>query len=691
MSTVYLAKDLRLNRNIALKILHPHLATDDAFIQRLQREAWSAASLSHPHVVQIHDHGVSADHAYLVLEFIDGQTLREVIADHGPLTPRAALQFLDPVVEGLAAAHAAGLVHRDVKPENVLISQNGWVKIGDFGLSRAVTTTTNTGTLLGTVGYIAPELVNGQGGDARSDIYSVGIMLYELLTGSQPFTAPTPIAVAMSHVRDAIPLPSAKIPDLPSEMDELVSYLTEKNPDNRPSDGSVLLEDLRHIARTLSKEELDAGGSGSVPGLAPRMPRRPQLPPQSAGAQTQALGTAAAVTEAVAMHHGTELTQRFGGNVADSTAALPTAAADLTSVIPADTHATSVLPAGNRLYANNMSDDAQDQGVSTLSPSKREQRIAARENAKLAAKPSKQLGSKHPRRKALAWIIVVAILLSAAAAGGWYLGLGPGALATVPDSYNQPLNQVKDSLQAAGFDSTTTTDVFDEKVAAGFVVGTDPSQGQSARKFVSIGINVSKGPVLYPVPTLTSKKLDDAKSDIITAQLAVGKVSQSYNEKITAGLVISQNPAAGKTFRAKTPVDLVVSQGPKPIPVPSVVGKTLAEAKTTLQAAGLELLQNPEQVFSASVPAGSIVSQSPVNTTVPKGSKVNVTLSKGPEMVMVPDLVGKQVGAATTTLKNLGFEVKVEEILGGFFGTVRFQDPQNTQAPKGSTVTLRVI
>ncbi|WP_342028170.1 protein kinase domain-containing protein [Arthrobacter alpinus] len=215
MSTVYLAKDLRLGRNIALKILHPHLATDTAFIARLRREAQSAASLSHPHVVQIHDHGVGPQHAYLVFEFIDGYTLRDIIHENGALSPRQALELLDPVVEGLAAAHNAGLVHRDVKPENVLISRTGWVKIGDFGLSRAVTTSTNTGTLLGTVGYIAPELARGQGGDARSDIYSAGIMLYELLTGMQPFRGEMPVAVVMSHIQDEVPAPSLAVPGLP--------------------------------------------------------------------------------------------------------------------------------------------------------------------------------------------------------------------------------------------------------------------------------------------------------------------------------------------------------------------------------------------------------------------------------------------------------------------------------------------
>ncbi|WP_425864274.1 Stk1 family PASTA domain-containing Ser/Thr kinase [Arthrobacter sp. TWP1-1] len=664
MSTVYLAKDLRLGRNIALKILHPHLATDTAFITRLRREAQSAASLSHPHVVQIHDHGVGPQHAYLVFEYIDGYTLRDVVNENGALSPRQALDLLDPVVEGLAAAHNAGLVHRDVKPENVLISRQGWVKIGDFGLSRAVTTSTNTGTLLGTVGYIAPELARGHGGDARSDIYSAGIMLYELLTGSQPFRGEIPVAVVMAHIQDEVPAPSLAVPGLPPVMDELVRYMTEKDPDHRPADGAALLEDLRHIRQTLSNAELDFG---ATPG-GPAVPSgRQQASPSNAPNNSR--------NNSPSNSPNTEVITG------------PSSFPDATSVIAAPYFPTSVLPASPRLYA----EDPVEESETPATLSKRQAAIAAKERAKAAATPTKTLGSKKPRRRALVWILLVVVLAILAATAGWFVGFGPGALATVPDVHNKTVPQAQELLLAAGFEQAPTADVFDEKVAAGFIVATDPAAGKSVRKFNTVTLKVSRGPVLYTVPTVTGQQLDAAKKALTDANLAAGNVTETFDEKVPAGVVLSQDPAAGKEFRNGTTINLVTSKGPKPIPVPSVAGKSEADAVAALKAVGLVAVTAPEQVNSKTVPAGVVVSQSPESGNLTAGGTVTLTLSKGPTMVAVPDLVGKQVGAATAELKALGFEVAVKNLLGGFFGTVRFQDPSGGEAPEGSTITLQVI
>lgn len=656
MSTVYLAKDLRLGRNIALKILHPHLATDTAFITRLRREAQSAASLSHPHVVQIHDHGVGPQHAYLVFEFIDGYTLRDVVNENGALSPRQALDLLDPVVEGLAAAHNAGLVHRDVKPENVLISRQGWVKIGDFGLSRAVTTSTNTGTLLGTVGYIAPELARGQGGDARSDIYSAGIMLYELLTGSQPFRGEIPVAVVMAHIQDEVPAPSLAVPGLPPVMDELVRYMTEKDPDHRPANGAALLEDLRHIRQTLSNAELDFGAAPG--GLA--------VP---SGRQQAALTTS--------------LNNSPNTEVITGPGSFP----DATSVIAAPYFPTSVLPASPRLYTEDPADESETPAPLT----KRQATIAAKERAKAAATPTKTLGSKKPRRRALLWILLVVVLATLAAAAGWFVGFGPGALATVPNVHNKTVPQAQELLLAAGFEQAPTADVFDEKVAAGFIVATDPAAGESVRKFNTVTLKVSRGPILYTVPTVTGQQLEAAKKALTDANLAAGNVTEAFDEKVPAGVVLSQDPAAGKEFRNGTTINLVTSKGPKPIPVPSVAGMSEGDAVAALKAVGLVAVTAPEQVNSKTVTAGLVVSQSPASGELKAGDTVTLTLSKGPKMIGVPSMVGKQVGAATTELKALGFEVEVENLLGGFFGTVRFQSPEGGEAPEGSTILLRVV
>ncbi|POH72854.1 Stk1 family PASTA domain-containing Ser/Thr kinase [Arthrobacter glacialis] len=669
MSTVYLAKDLRLHRNIALKILHPHLATDAAFIARLQREAQSAASLSHPHVVQIHDHGVGPQHAYLVFEFIDGYTLRDVINQRGALSPRQALELLDPVVEGLAAAHNASLVHRDVKPENVLISRQGWVKIGDFGLSRAVTTNTNTGTLLGTVGYIAPELAQGHNGDARSDIYSAGIMLYELLTGVQPFRGTVPVAVVMAHIQDDVPAPSLAIAGLPPVMDELVRYMTEKDPDHRPANGAALLEDLRHIRQTLTPAELDFGGTPLG-----------QRPVVGSNANTEAISQA--------------------------TSAIPN---DATSVIAAPNFPTSVLPPSSRLYTEDSRTDMYDagntsaahigassyaqagDGTSAPALSKRQASADAKARAKAAATPQIVLGPKNPRRRALLWSLLVVLLFVVVAVAGWFLALGPGALSTVPDVHNKTVAQAQELLQAQGFELLPTSNVFDEKVAAGFVVATDPGAGESIRKFQSVTLKVSAGPVLYKVPAVTGQALDAAQKLLTDGQLAVGTVTETFDEKVPAGVVLSQDPATGKEFRANTKVNLVVSKGPEPIPVPALAGKTEADAVAALKAVGLVAAIAPERVNSLTVRTGSVVSQSPDAGNLKAGDTVTLTLSKGPRMITVPNQVGKQVDAATKALEDLGFKVSVEKLLGGFFGTVRFQTPDGGQAPEGSTIVLQVI
>lgn len=692
MSTVYLATDLRLGRNIALKILHPHLATDSAFIERLGREAQSAASLSHPHVVQIHDHGVGPQHAYLVFEFIDGNTLRDVINENGALSPRQALDLLDPIVEGLAAAHNAGLVHRDVKPENVLISRQGWVKIGDFGLSRAISTSTNTATLLGTVGYIAPELASGHGGDARSDIYSAGIMLYELLTGVQPFRGTMPVAVVMAHIQDDVPAPSLAVPTLPPVMDELVRYMTEKDPENRPANGAALLEDLRHIRQTLTPTELDAGASGN-----------------------SATGNSGSPTDSPT-----------GSPTEIITTATP--ASEPTGIVASPNFPTSVLPQPSRLYADDprqshqgagnagssgaygVSQEKYDAGPNltaaigagaylgigekenTLSLSKRQRAAAAKSRAKAAATPQKTLGSKNPRRRALLWIMLVVVLGVIAATAGWFLALGPGALATVPDVHNKTVPQAQDILRTAGFGLTPTTDVFDEKVAAGFVVSTDPTAGESIRKFNGVTLAVSRGPLLYAVPTLVGLQLGDAKQALSDAHLAVGNVTEAFDEKVATGVVVAQEIAAGKEFRGNTKVNISVSKGPKPIPVPSVTGQPQDQAVAALKAVGLVAAIAPEQANSASIPAGSVISASPDSGELKAGDSVTLTLSKGLRLIEVPSFVGKQLNVARPALEELGFKVEIKEgAFGIIFGTVATQNPRSGQHPEGTTITLGVV
>ncbi|HEY3535107.1 MAG TPA: protein kinase, partial [Pedococcus sp.] len=249
MASVYLALDTRLDRDVALKVLRPDLAHDEAFAGRFRREARSAARLSHPNVVAVYDQGEDEGLMFLAMEYVPGQTLREVIRSEGPLTPRAALDLVTPVLQALAAAHRAGLIHRDVKPENVILREDdGTVKVADFGLARAVsshTTTSQTGVLLGTVAYLSPEQVERGIADARSDVYAAGLILFEMLTGAKAFTGDSPIHVAYQHVHGSVPAPSSRVASVPAELDSLVALATARDPDHRPADAGELLEQVR--------------------------------------------------------------------------------------------------------------------------------------------------------------------------------------------------------------------------------------------------------------------------------------------------------------------------------------------------------------------------------------------------------------------------------------------------------------
>lgn len=644
MSTVYLAVDQRLDREVALKVLHPHLAADENFLGRLGREAKAAARLSHPHVVGVLDQGNDGVTAYLVMEYIKGHTLRDVLRDRGALPPRLALALIDPVVEGLGAAHAAGFIHRDVKPENVLIADDGRIKIGDFGLARAVTSSTSTGALIGTVAYISPELVLGKPADARSDVYSVGIMLYEMLTGRQPFEGEVPIQVAYQHVNGMVGPPSDLVPRLAGEVDELVQWCTANDPENRPVDGNALLQELRHIRTNLTDAELDL------------------QPPAAAAA---------------ALQHATEILGRTSNP---------------TTLLPPSRPAAPAYPPGLTLP----DDDDADSGWSPPPPrlGKRAQRKADRDNEKLralaAATPVRTLREGNPRRRGFIWVVVLILAALLATGAGWFFGMGPGAAAAVPAVANKTVAQAQQLLNGVGFRSTTS-DVFDDDVPTGLVVGSEPAAGTEIRKFQPVSLLVSKGPQLFPLPPLTGGTLDAAKSALNAAEMALGTVTEKFDEEAAAGTVLSQDPAAGTPARHGTPVGLTVSKGPQPIAVPSVVGKAEDDAVAAIEAAGLTAEVAPDQVFDRNVPEGAVVSQSPANGTLTRGGTVTVTISKGPKMVAVPSFIGKQASEARKALEALGFQVRVNNILGGFFGTVRDQSPVDREVPEGSVVTITVV
>ncbi len=702
MSTVYLATDLRLDRNVALKVLYPHLAADRGFLDRFEREAKSAARLSHPHVVGVLDQGFAENLAYLVMEYVPGKTLRELLETRTRLSPRLALALLDAVVDGLAAAHDAGLIHRDVKPENVLLADNGSIKIADFGLARAVSTSTNTGTLVGTVAYLAPELVTGTGADERSDVYSAGIMLYEMLTGVQPFTGTVPIQVAFQHVHSTVPAPSEICPGLAVDLDELVQWCTAPDPDNRPVDGRALLGELRHIRTSLSDAQLDfqcpdpgsrngtehdrttgqlPGGSGAAAASDPDATTALPRPPAGSTEVLSPSGSAGAgayPTEVIS-RTGNQTTVLPAGGRGGGGAPLPPGAPDA---------------GGGTDGFDNEDDDAQRAEPGSRAErrqARREFKASQRQSSRDAHRPEVSLRRGRPRRRGALLVVLAVLLIAAAVFTGWFFGRGPGAVVAVPDVANVSREAAGALLSGEGL-TYSTSEIHDEIVAAGLAVGTDPDAPAEVRRYQPVTLLISKGPELFDVPNVVQRTVEDATENITDAGLTLGAVTEEHSDTVDAGKVISQFPAPDTQLRRDTAVNVVVSLGPAPVEVPSVVGKSEDEAVQLLEDAGLTAQVLPDRVNSRDIPDGSVAVQTPASGLVDRGSAVTLTVSKGPVMVQVPNVVRQSPDTARAQLEGLGFQVQISELLGGLLGIVQSQDPSGgSMAPEGSVITLRVV
>jgi eukaryotic-like serine/threonine-protein kinase len=604
MATVYEALDLRLDRVVALKIMHPHLAHDDAFVARFQREARSAARLSHGHVVGVYDQGSDGEHVYLAMEYVPGRTLRDVLRDYGPLTPEQALVFLDPVLEALAAAHAAGFVHRDIKPENVLISDDGRVKVADFGLARAMETSEQSlthGVIIGTVAYLSPEQVERGEADGRSDLYSAGILLFEMITGQLPHAGESPLSVAYQHVNSDVPAPSTLNPAVPPEVDALVVTATRRDPALRYQGAGDFLVDVRRIR-------------SSLPPPRPFLDSRDTL-----------------VVDREALPAGAT-----AGAPAGSTAPRPSAAATAAAM-----------------------------GADSV-PRRR-----------------------RSRAPIVAAIVVLAVVASAV--GAWWLAAGPGRTMPTPDVIGMSIEQAEVALAEVGLTLTASEEVFSETVPAGSLASTDPAAGDAVRVDGTVVGAVSKGPERYEVPAIKGLSQAEATTAITAANLVVGTVREAFDDRVPEGAVASSSPKAGSVVKPGTPVEVIVSKGPKPVAVPNVEGKKSAAAKGALSEVGLKV--DVKQRFSEKVKDGVVISVRPAaGTVVDSGSAVTLVVSKGPPPVTVPNLIDMPRDKAIATLRKIGLQPKVVEGAFSPLNRVISQSPAaGTDIPKGSTVTIRII
>ncbi len=624
MATVFLATDRRLDREVAVKVMHPHLADDEQFIARFHREAKSAARMSHPNVVAVFDQGTSDDVVYLVMEYVAGTTLRDLISERGALTPGEALGVLEPLLDALGAAHRAGVVHRDVKPENVLLTDDGRVKVADFGLARAASasqTGTTTGMLMGTAAYLSPELVTRGVADARSDVYAAGIMLFEMLTGRQPFVGEVPIQVAYQHVNDEVPPPSSLDPGLPVELDDLVTWSTARDPDERPRDARELVADVRRLRTDLDDATLD---------------RVPQAPRASAVAD----GATPTSTQ-----HATRVVQPLG--------------ADASGRGAAGRAAVRASRTGDVLGSRQ---DTPQQGDWGYGPGGR-------------------------RRRRGLWTMVATLVAAAViAAVAWFFTSGPGAY-TVTPAVSGTAEEATATLDAAGL-GARVLEQFDENQPAGTVLGTDPPAGDQVRKGATVDIFVSKGTEFTVVGALAGLTLEQATAALDELDLVVGEGEPQFSETVAEGQVISQAPAEGERIRRGDTVEVVLSKGRQPIEVPIVTGAEQADAEAAVTEAGL--VPDVTGEYSETVEKGLVISQAPAEGTLFGGDTVTLVVSQGPPLVAVPNVVGLQVPEARAALEGAGFTVEEHEVLGGYFGTVRSQDPSG-EAPKGSTITITIV
>ncbi|MFF4052250.1 Stk1 family PASTA domain-containing Ser/Thr kinase [Streptomyces chartreusis] len=616
MATVYRALDTRLDRVLALKVMHPALAVDGAFVERFIREAKSVARLAHPNVVQVFDQGTDGSYVYLAMEYVAGCTLRDVLRDRGALQPRAALDILEPVLAALGAAHRAGFVHRDMKPENVLIGDDGRVKVADFGLVRSVdTVTSTTGAVLGTVSYLAPEQIEQPGtADARVDVYACGVVLYEMLTGEKPHDGDSPAVVLYKHLHEDVPPPSAVVPGLAYELDELVASATARSPQIRPYDAVALLAQARETRAGLSPDQLDA------------------MPPQALSAE----------------HSNSD---------------------DRTSVIPRSLNIQRPLPVNGDEPQANFNRTSRLESPPPPPPSHRPRT------------------SRRPRGPMM--IVAAVLLVLGLGVGIWYIN--SGQFTQVPPLLSKTEAQARDRLEDAGLDVGKVERAYSDTVKRGTVISTDPGTGARIRHNDSVKLVISQGPETVKVPDIEGYPLAKARTELKESGLQPGMVKREFNDDVTRGSVLSADPGTGTEVRSGSAITLIVSKG-SPVDVPDVTGEDPADARAELEEAGLKVKIASARVNSE-FDAGQVAQQSPTEgKQAAEGDTVTLTLSKGPEMIEVPDVVGDSVDDAKSELEAAGFEVDEDRGLLGLFGdTVKKQSVEGGEtAPKGSTITITI-
>ena len=584
MATIYAGIDTRLDRPVAVKIMHAHLANDEAFVSRFIKEAKATAALSHPNIVSIQDQGWNEGGppaVFLVMELVEGSTLRDFLNQQGAVSIEQMFQLMTPVISALAAAHKIGIIHRDIKPENILISKDGRVKVADFGLARNMaigqTMTVESSVVLGSVSYLSPEQVQRGVADARSDIYAVGIVLFEMLTGGKPYEGETPIQIAYRHVNDRIPTLQSIKSDIPITISELVHAATAPNPDHRPKDAEELLNKFREIQAQIDPKKR-------------QMSLELDLPPSMMKS----------------------VTKRGKVSVGSALEGLKEKTSQLISTKP-------------------------------IKVSKPEDSIGTKK---------RKVSKRVKRNRIIALLLLIGLVF-----GGFRL-LNIGKI-SVPSLVGMSQTEASKSLEPLGLDLEIIEEVFSEDIPKGRVIASEPGGGGKISPDEKVGLILSKGQERILVPRLNGLTPDVASAQLSSLGLTVGEINESFDMKIAAGYVIATEPKETMAVKRKAIVNLIVSKGVEQISLQSYVGKGGEQALSELTEMGFDV--DAAYKFSDSVFKGQVISQSPEKMeSISKGSKINLAISKGPEFVFVPNVLGKNKNDASLDLENLGLRVKIK-------------------------------
>ena len=584
MATIYAGIDTRLDRPVAVKIMHAHLANDEAFVSRFIKEAKATAALSHPNIVSIQDQGWNEGGppaVFLVMELVEGSTLRDFLNQQGAVSIEQMFQLMTPVISALAAAHKIGIIHRDIKPENILISKDGRVKVADFGLARNMaigqTMTVESSVVLGSVSYLSPEQVQRGVADARSDIYAVGIVLFEMLTGGKPYEGETPIQIAYRHVNDRIPTLQSIKSDIPITISELVHAATAPNPDHRPKDAEELLNKFREIQAQIDPKKR-------------QMSLELDLPPSMMKS----------------------VTKRGKVSVGSALEGLKEKTSQLISTKP-------------------------------IKVSKPEDSIGTKK---------RKVSKRVKRNRIIALLLLIGLVF-----GGFRL-LNIGKI-SVPSLVGMSQTEASKSLEPLGLDLEIIEEVFSEDIPKGRVIASEPGGGGKISPDEKVGLILSKGQERILIPRLNGLTPDVASAQLSSLGLTVGEINEIFDMKIAAGYVIATEPKETMAVKRKAIVNLIVSKGVEQISLQSYVGKGGEQALSELTEIGFDV--DAEYKFSDSVFKGQVISQSPEKMeSIDKGSKIDLTISKGPEFVFVPNVLGKNKNDASLDLENLGLRVKIK-------------------------------